>query len=524
MPDRPDPGDRRAPAPRGGLVASLLIAIAVSLLAKTFAVEAFVIPTGSMAPSLVGDHITLRSDETGYAWDVTPWHFADRGERIPLQVQGGDRHSDPLGVDPMTASLPEPRTGYRVGGQPHLLRAGDRILVDKLAYLFRPPRRFDVAVFKSPADPQQNFIKRIVALPGEDVRIVDGDIFARPAAIGEEPPGPWHICRKPHTAQRTLWQTVFSSEFLPDAVLAGESPHWWQTPWTGEGWTILDRAYLYRESGIAELRWDDVAWPITDWTPYNNEPSLRRRIERFPVGDVRVRSIVHPLGTSGLQRLEIEIITRGQAFRATLAEDTAVLERRIIGEQTWEPLDSERLPFRMPRRTPFAIEFVHCDQRLTLHLDGRLVAEADDDQSLAERLAAVTADDQPEALPLEHPSAYAMGNTSVVWRFADAPVRLTRLALDRDVYYQPTGRRAGTNHASVPSDHYFALGDNSGNSEDSRDWRAVDPDVRDRLGTSQAGMIHRDLLIGQAAAVYFPAPRTEGPIPMFDLGAVRVIR
>ena len=60
---------------------------------------------------------------------------------------------------------------------------GDRILVGKFAYELADPQRWDVIVFKFPGDAttdaRTNFIKRLVGLPGETVRIQHGDMWIR---------------------------------------------------------------------------------------------------------------------------------------------------------------------------------------------------------------------------------------------------------------------------------------------------------------------------------------------------------
>ena len=53
---------------------------------------------------------------------------------------------------------------------------GDRILVSKFAYDFSPPQRWDVIVFKYPEDAKTNYIKRLIGLPNDVIRIRDGDI------------------------------------------------------------------------------------------------------------------------------------------------------------------------------------------------------------------------------------------------------------------------------------------------------------------------------------------------------------
>lgn len=53
----------------------------------------------------------------------------------------------------------------------------DRVLVNKFIYRFREPRRADVIVLRYPRDPGRNYIKRIVALPGDLVEIKAGHLL-----------------------------------------------------------------------------------------------------------------------------------------------------------------------------------------------------------------------------------------------------------------------------------------------------------------------------------------------------------
>ena len=72
--------------------------------------------------------------------------------------------------------------------QPHQVRGasmepnlsnGQYILTDKISYRFDKPRRGDIIVFKAPVDENYDYIKRIVGLPGESIKIKDGKIIIK---------------------------------------------------------------------------------------------------------------------------------------------------------------------------------------------------------------------------------------------------------------------------------------------------------------------------------------------------------
>ena len=62
---------------------------------------------------------------------------------------------------------------YRVDGHSMVPTLQDQqyILVDKAAYLFHPPQRGDVIVFAYPVDPTQDYVKRIIGIPGDRVQV-----------------------------------------------------------------------------------------------------------------------------------------------------------------------------------------------------------------------------------------------------------------------------------------------------------------------------------------------------------------
>lgn len=57
------------------------------------------------------------------------------------------------------------------------LSDGDQLIVDKISYRFRAPKRYDIVVFPYQYEENTYYIKRIIGLPGETVQIVDGYVY-----------------------------------------------------------------------------------------------------------------------------------------------------------------------------------------------------------------------------------------------------------------------------------------------------------------------------------------------------------
>jgi signal peptidase I len=72
-----------------------------------------------------------------------------------------------------------------VSMQPTLFE-NDFVLVNRLAYKLGSPQRGDVIVFKYPPDPQQTpYIKRVIGLPGDRIRIADGKVYVNEVVLTE---------------------------------------------------------------------------------------------------------------------------------------------------------------------------------------------------------------------------------------------------------------------------------------------------------------------------------------------------
>ncbi|MFP4648501.1 MAG: signal peptidase I [Halorhodospira sp.] len=134
-----------------------------------------------------------------WAWD----HWLRRREQI-------DRDRDPWYIDLPRSLFPiimivllvrsfaaEP---FRIpsGSMLPTLQSGDFILVNKAAYGLRlpvlgnrvlgdgRPERGEVAVFRYPEDPSQDYIKRIIGLPGDEIRYEDRTFYINGEALEQE--------------------------------------------------------------------------------------------------------------------------------------------------------------------------------------------------------------------------------------------------------------------------------------------------------------------------------------------------
>jgi signal peptidase I len=66
------------------------------------------------------------------------------------------------------------------------LYAGDFIIVNKLAYKLGSPKRGDIVIFHYPPNPDiEPYIKRVVGLPGETVRVHDGRVYVNEVPLNE---------------------------------------------------------------------------------------------------------------------------------------------------------------------------------------------------------------------------------------------------------------------------------------------------------------------------------------------------
>jgi len=61
----------------------------------------------------------------------------------------------------------------------------DRLFVNKFIYRFREPQRGEIIVFRYPADPSRNFIKRVIGIPGDRVAVSGGVVYVNGVPLDE---------------------------------------------------------------------------------------------------------------------------------------------------------------------------------------------------------------------------------------------------------------------------------------------------------------------------------------------------
>ena len=138
-------------------------------------------------------------------------------------------------VNPMRPDLPIDAAELVDAGEVQTQKNynGDRILVNKYIYTVSDPQRWDVVVFKFPGNAQINYIKRLVGLPGETIRVFQGDLFTRHRRRSPATP----ISRSPASRPNVLLamrQLVHDTDYDPVELFNAGWPLRWQPQERGQ--------------------------------------------------------------------------------------------------------------------------------------------------------------------------------------------------------------------------------------------------------------------------------------------------
>ena len=72
------------------------------------------------------------------------------------------------------------------GSMENTILTGDRLIGFRLAYLFHEPERGDIVIFKYPDDESQNFVKRVIGIPGDVIQITNGHVYVNGEQLEED--------------------------------------------------------------------------------------------------------------------------------------------------------------------------------------------------------------------------------------------------------------------------------------------------------------------------------------------------
>jgi signal peptidase I len=508
-PDRPADSVRRAKN-RAAEIANtfewLITAFALAFVFRAFVMEAFRIPTGSMADTLLGDHYALRCTECGYKY----YYGSNETSKATGRIHQAYTRCPSCGYYQTTPAIP--------GEGPS---KGDRILVLKCIYQFAEPRQWDVVVFKNPLEPTINYIKRLVGKPGETVEIIDGDVYIN-----------GQISRKPPKVQDELWMPVYDNDFQP--ARPGEpafNRHMWKQPFQnadGSHWTIDEEKptvfYLESESAVENrLVYDTsagndfkAAYAYDETTGYGSLPYCSDLMIRFWVTSANTAgSASSPqagsagspqAGSAGASLGKYGITYTG---KVDFSGEMSITRLADTNEQV---LIQRTIP-SLPTGKTTLLRFINVDHRLTLEFgDEKLIYDMGQGSDGA----------GPRKTKIE-PTASIFGS---------GKLSISHLALFRDIHYTSSnpntnsnGRASEGNPLTLEADQFFVLGDNSPCSEDGRWWAR--PGKGNNGRTYAEGVVPREYLVGKALFVYWPAgfkPFPSAPLAIVpNIGDMRFI-
>jgi signal peptidase I len=481
-------------------VESIVIAFVLAFLFRTFEAEAFVIPTGSMAPTLQGMHKDVECAQCGYRYRASAssegeeqlaqvyselnhvereLRAAEEGaRRVQLEIRKAQLATEARDSDVVTATcpmcrytmwvdrypIPELRDDPEVAaGMEHESYNGDRILVSKFIYELGDPDRYDIVVFRYPGDAKTNYIKRMVGLPNESIRLEGGELHVR--RPGEEG---FQISRKPADKVWYMLHTVHDTDYQPKSLIERNWPLRWSI-WPSEQGTNRWRTELVSDDAktsrqVFEIEagqppawvryqhfvpsWDD--WQqlrhgplgpaevaairpelITDFYAYN-AGTMRKQGDRPElgqmglhwVGDLGVDAQVQVQSDSGVVLLDV--VEAGQHFRCRIDVATGQAEVTIPGVPGFSA--TAATPMRGPGA--YRLTWANIDDQLLLWVDEELVTFESPAQYNAQQVFGHDGPLRPQS------SDDDAGDLAPAGVGSDgAAVRVIRLRVLRDIYY-----------------------------------------------------------------------------------------
>ena len=419
-------------------VESIAFAFVLALLFRAFVAEAFVIPTGSMAPTLYGRNKDVVCPGCGYGYAI--------GASEEVDDVTGNLLS-PLRIE--KSMCPNCRHLHDVKDTP--VFKGDRILVNKSSYQFGAPDRWDVIVFRYPEDTQKNYIKRLVGLPGETIRVERGDVYARKGESGE-----FKILRKQDpNKQKLLQHVVYDDRHPPHELLKSGWPESWQ-PVASATNTCNHDAKLRQFELVAgdapvTIQYSHYVPHLTDWNdadigktlPSDPQPELvsdfcgynacqgyRNGIDedQFWVGDLTLSCsarIANVTGTNSQITMELREGVRRYRCRIDVTTGLAILTRNddlAADSETAPEIELAKAQTSVKGAGTYSLRFANVDDRLCLWVNEHLLSTG--------LVSAVEydapANHRPQESDLTPVAITAQGVTATI----------SKLLIERDIYYR----------------------------------------------------------------------------------------
>jgi signal peptidase I len=540
------------------IIETIVFVVVLVLLLKSFAAEAFVIPTGSMAQTLLGYQKEVTCPDCGLKFPINCSQEVDPSE-------GGRPSPVYACVCPnclqrihFPTSAPGSYLAANLDSRPVAdpgWNSGDRVLVAKFVYdLFnKNPDRLDVVVFKYPGDSNfpntgphrnhvpMNYIKRLIGEPGETIAIRGGKLYYLSADKGPHYDD-YEKAKQDPDMMATLWKKEFMHIDDPEAHalfekgqfqiirkdpenilsmmrLVFDNDHPSQSdPASTDRWKSVDGAW----KAIAPhgFRHDSADSGGTDWLRYHHilrgnqgKPALITDI----MGYNTYQSQPHPspmLGNNWVPDLILECeasienpqgeltleLSRGvDRFQARWDLSTGTCTLFRITKAGEEKLGSKATALK--KKGSYRLRFANVDERLVVWVDGELPFDNGVSYAAPAELGPRQGND------LEKPASIGVRG---------AGIAIHKLKLFRDTYYTIGGVSQGSPHE--PDVHGFEA-------TDPETWRElknppfvtmyVQPDHFLCLGDNSPessdgrswGAVPRRLLLGRALLVYYPFGR-----------------
>jgi signal peptidase I len=472
-------------------VESVWIAIVLAFILRAFMIEAFVIPTGSMAPRLMGAHYQLTCPACG-------WEYAYGFDAVKDRLPPGDRQMPPGARCPNCGRDYNEDAGLAGQGPPVRVRNGDRVLVMKWLYNFSPPQPWDVVVFRNPQDNDQNYIKRLIGLPGETIQIAHGDIFVKPDGSDA-----YRVRRKtdPRT-QLAMWQVVYDNDYPPladpDEPVSEDTPRWVaaaDSPWNLQAGQSRQFSFPGSDKGTWQsirLKADRAAFqPYYGYNPNSSEDRGNFDLNLATCSDLKLSTVWMPADNTA--RLALLVTSFDHVFMAMVVADgraqlmhanvTPDGPADLLGDpavkwESWSPTVKVDIP--ADGRTGRRIELLHVDFQVKLLIDGKVVLQTDDQTYRAElredgprtiltvnnkdRIVAERHPADPTQIDIYTADREPVPTPQVQIAAADGASVLRHVSVMRDVYYtrfslEPTWRQTGRDEkAPLYTDYSESLG------------------------------------------------------------------